>query len=716
MKRSLIRPCKDPPGLSRSICVARGAIRMAMRTAQTGALSMRFYTSPAAGSRHAGPGSQDRYGQGQWKFLDSLRSKAAPGRKFEPKSEPKPKPKPDAKDKKFGLHLHDYVDRQVWDVDMTRRNDNDKIFNMHDRSIIPKSLLASRAEKRYDILETALVLSMHLDDAQMDVSSWDSIHSRLGRKVHLENETTEYHKLLRGEPNDSYIGKLLADNGYTIEDLGRWKRCARAKTTAQAFEAMQGAHKWPRFLAWYTLKRRARSRGDAYQAVRLFQLVFNDAGKEWQTGLFLRTLRMLHERLIEFVPTICRIFVLHCDDSLRVPFVFNQLMWLVAKFGTQWSHADAAVLAEAQKILVDDMNRHSVLVDTKGYVALAYVTHFVSQTRAEQIVDFISRHEYEVSEEERYALDDTSGAKTHRFGVFPYRQGPSAMRILIAKDSYAAINAFDAIPADRRNATLWALLFTSLRNMGQLTPRISEVMWKKVLADKVPLSSFLVQRAVEAAGSGVSASSVLAAARKQGVPIKGRSLLLPINSHDDLAAFRLALQTGERTSSSPSIDMYDHLLRAEARLDPANVWKTYTAMRADGFSPTLDSLWALCAAASDMTLQWEGLYAAQRAVVEFKTWIRGASDSDTDDVLKLYPTQRLFHEYIVMAGRAHYDSELLGVLPWMTRIHFRPDKLCLCALIIYSPNGDYLHQHGLKAGGDWPTDYDLHLYTSQHSV
>jgi hypothetical protein len=139
-------------------------------------------------------------------------------------------------------------------------------------------------------------------------------------------------------------------------------------------------------------------------------------------------------------------------------------------------------------------------------------------------------------------------------------------------------------------------------------------------------------------------------------------------------------------------------------------------MRKEGFEPTIETLTSLCIAARDTDLKWEGLYAAQRSVVEFKNWIRGANDnsSDADDVLKMYPSQRLFHEFIIMAGRANYDSELLGVLPWMSRIGFKPDKSCLCALILYSPNGDYLHQHGLKVGGEWPTDFELQLYTNQH--
>lgn len=188
-------------------------------------------------------------------------------------------------------------------------------------------------------------------------------------------------------------------------------------------------------------------------------------------------------------------------------------------------------------------------------------------------------------------------------------------------------------------------------------------------------------------------------------------------------------------ATRPSLACYNALLSGESRLAPESAWKTYSALLDTGHEPDTRTLYHLCRAAWDSQLIWTDsvgtlnektgkyeeplvLYAAQRMVVEFKHWVRGAhiDSGDSQDLLKLYPTQQLVYAYIVMLGRAGYGDELLGILPWLERIGMQPDKQILSALITFSPNGDYLMKHGqVVSGGNngdsvWPTPNELRSF------
>lgn len=168
--------------------------------------------------------------------------------------------------------------------------------------------------------------------------------------------------------------------------------------------------------------------------------------------------------------------------------------------------------------------------------------------------------------------------------------------------------------------------------------------------------------------------------------------------------------------------MYNSLLHAELLHSPANMWRTYNQMLDQDGEPDNLTLRYMCRAAWDIKLIWtdeyapgkmpswwkkEGesdhsqptkvsLYAAQRMVVEFKHWVRGAhvDGGDVYDYLKIYPTHETMYAYVLMLGRAGYTDDLLEVLPWMARIGMIPDKMILCALVTFSPNGSYLLKHG----------------------
>jgi hypothetical protein len=612
-----------------------------------------------------------------------------------------------------GLKIHDYLNRDGLNV-----NVRNKIIRAHRRRKKPllqsvKTITPDVQTNRYDILETITIIAMELQKRHKTgqrLKSFNALKRRLSwiRMVDLEQEAQNFKPGRNNDDSQSFICAKLKEHDRTVEELWRWIKCIKATKIKDAFRAMQRYDDWPEFLVLFTLGRRCGSRLDAHKIIRLFQRTSPALHRDVQFALFIRTLRIVEKWLIEFVPVLCRMFILHCHPDLKQPALYNQLLWLVAKFGTSWKPAEAAVLAEALRIVVTEMSEHSIRLDTKGYLAIAYVTSFGSIQRARALMDVVRKHEYEYSKEELEAISDDCRLS---IGTFPYKHGLYAMDVLLSRDSFEALRAFDRIPKSERNAALWAVLITRLRDLKQLTPSMTNTLLAKIEKDGVRMTSYLLRRVLEGYDSPMDALEVLTRYVRRNTSILRTGVIvrcLKIESAQDLDA---ALLLVSRLKAKP-LQLYETILSGAATWRPTSVWNIYQQMRRDGFEPTDSSLFSICRAASDMKLMWGDLYAVQRAVVEYKKWVRGAAEdgSDVQDVFKVYPTMALFHQYLVMIGKARYTDELLEVLPWMKRIQFAPDKRCLCALIINAPNGAHLFAHGKKVGGEWPTEEELETY------
>ncbi|ANB15538.1 hypothetical protein AWJ20_3166 [Sugiyamaella lignohabitans] len=690
----------------------------------------------------------------------------------------------------MGLRLLDLVKFGTLDIEMARvvkaktvvaYVNMKRVSEKGESRLLPPS--SYHKLKSPQVLETVTVLALILESVnhtgklrKVEEASF----RRLSSFLSFQQEQKDYFALKEGnsstqagiETERSFIYQALKANGYDMNDLRTWIDCLRAKTFRDAkniFERSSHTDRWPEFLALFTVRRRILSRLEAHEALRLFQHTLPAIDKNWQFALFIETLRIVHQWHIEFVPTLCQFFLRHSDVSLKTSYYYNQMMWLVSKFGTRWSQDDSLILAESLQLIAADMSKANIPIDTKGYLAIAYITGAgPASDRARTVLDVIKRHEYDYSREELMAQkvwaemmktklnsgkkhsqeleyennndeyesndynDDyeqspnknerkenknlsASNNSNTAIGLFPYIHGVYAMEILLAQDTYEALQLFDNIPPNDRIAMIWGLLMTKLRELGDMNSEAFEILWNRIRTENVSLTPFLIQRICECLKDTDGAFKILNEVMASS-PKAANSLLrsgtvasfLSVRKFEDLNKVRYFLSNFQRRS----FEIYDELLAGEAMYDKEKFWDTYTLFRNDGYDPKVSTLTSLCRAAADVTITWGELFAVQRAVVEFKTWVRGAASdgSDKGDVLKLYPTAELFHRYIIMIGRANYDQELVEVLPWMERIQFKPNKICLCALITYSPNGKHLFAHGQKVGGEWPTQYEVDQY------
>lgn len=655
-----------------------------------------------------------------------------------------------------GLKLMDYVNRGDVDVDMaknligrptavsamlakrikedkelerlassfdksTRDNDSlNEIESEHDYEKTDPAKSPESSTSKLDILESITVVAWLIPKIQ-------SGEVPQGRWLYLCNKFKQYHGDIMNDlehipttfklddPKISEpptcIENILHSHQYSKTDLQKWVKCFESQTLHQALQHMHAEDQWPQFLSLYTLKRNARSAVDVYEAVRMYQRVLPTTQPAWQMALFIRSIRLCSRLLPDYIPVVTRIFIMHANPEAKTQANYNQMLWQLANFGTSLRVDFTKTLIEAQRIVVADMKESNIDIDTKGYLALGYTLGVVAPDKAEGFVSVVKQHNYPFSKEEILALKGDDELASVSWGRFPYRQGIYALELSLAQNSVDAFRIFDSIPKEYRVAMLWATLITRLRNLEELTPQTAGIIWDHIKQQDVRLSSFLVSRLLQAFENNPQYSEeVSQVAARQNVPTTRSTLggqffyrLAKKSRADAIAIFNKIPRK--------SLYMYEMMMRAQLSM-PSTLWDTYCQMKQDGYDPSVDTLIMLCRAACNTRLKWGGLFAPQQAVVEFKTWVRGANldGSDAEDLFKLYPTARLFHHYIVMLGRARYEDGLLDVLPWMERINFTPDKMLLCAIIHYSPNGKYLQKHGNIVGGEWPTESDMELF------
>lgn len=623
---------------------------------------------------------------------------------------------------KKGLRLQDYINTKILDIDMPSdyvRPKPAKKFSYKDEAV-PKELQG--LDPQYDILETLTILAMHVEH-RIRTGHWDKVFVyvayRLALMMDVGKAVEEYQMLKAGTlpVEESVIFRALHERNFTVADLENWLKCLNARLLRDALTAMQGT-RWPDFLLIFTLKRRCHSRADALALLKLYQQYLPGFKKSLQIGLFIRTHRHVQVWLIECVPMMCRLLVQYAHRDLLVDFTLNQLLWLVSGFGKIWSKDNGLILADAMKVLFRFMNLHDVLLDTKGYLAIAYVTYFVTPKKSKAIVEKVRKHDYPRSHEELVILSPNGGSVDPdgpTLGRISYTHGIYALELLHCDNFEQTIEFFRQVPTDRQNSVLWAFLLLKLRELGRLNDEILCRLWTTMFATNTKVTPFVVEQFVKNTRDvDLMQRFVVEAATEK------RCTLKPTIMENILQ--QKALQDPENTlvifqsMKSRSPRLYSAVMSALMTVRPDQVWQLYTTMRdVDRIEPTVEILTLLCKTALNLRLQFDGVYVAQRVVLEYKMWVRGAlvDGSDVDDVLKVYPTNVLFEYYIRLIGTAGYTQELLEILPWMNRIQFEASKRCLCTLIRYAPNGQYLLKMGQKLGGQWPSESEFQDFCNQ---
>lgn len=525
--------------------------------------------------------------------------------------------------------------------------------------------------------------------------------------------------------------RALDRHGYTKRDLDVWLQCITAPQLHTALEVMEARPNWPKFLILFTLRRYCNSRLAAYNLARWFAMVYpmyEQTDPKLQSKMLFRVVQGVQKWVPDLVPNVCEIAMAHMHASLCNTSTLNQLLWQLSRFGLSAVHPrETAFIMRAQALVVDKMAQHHIALDTKGYLAVGYTLREESPDRAKAFVDVIKQHEYPVSNDERVA---TTGEPSY-MGAFPYLQGVSCLELLMTESGVDALNVFDSI--ERPNSMQWALLFRQLRRLKELNADVTKAMWDRVVAHQASsgdgdganvVSPYLLSQTMMGFGSIDKADQVLRQfpqSMSLTVAVTYIKLLCKSGSADGLNRARQLLAAMEYKP----VAAYNALLSGELRHgSPHKMWAVYDGgilnARDRNLEPDVWTLYYMCRAAWDRTLEWDGLFAAQRMVVEFKHWVRGAylDGGDSADLLKLYPSDPLLFAYIVMLGRAGYHDDLLEILPWLQRIGYdNPSKLCLSALIVYAPNGKYLQKHAQVAGvgKNWPTEFEVRQFENYAS-
>ncbi|CAN6624013.1 hypothetical protein TRVA0_009S02696 [Trichomonascus vanleenenianus] len=556
------------------------------------------------------------------------------------------------------------------------------------------------------------------------------------RKIH--NDLSHFR--LDRPMEKSFLVKSLEKHGYYYFDLVRWFKCIRAPTLTEAIRVMDlsdhqlhqdlvaqgadfskseighpkneeeeqyGINRWPDFLIAFTLRRKCESRLEAIAMFNLYhEIASSPTSKTPYTlfKLFSYCIRIAHLHVPEMLPDLCGIFVKYAPRELLIRSVFNEAMWHVSSFGSDRSEYVDQMISQALKVLVNVMISRDIKFDRKGLLALAYALRKSSPSRSRALVQTVKNRDYEISQEElRNPLK------------FAYNEALYCMEMLLSNDKLAVIDILSRVAPEKRRNVLWATAIQRIDELGQLDKATTKSMYSKLVDNNnsPTIDNYLADRLLQGPQPRAMALSALRKLSTPSLSPRVLSKYLSISSRRSLDFAREVISNLE----TPNLGLLNTLIRGEALYDATKVWTTYQLILSSGFEPTVQTLDSLCIAAQNPAVEWGDLYAPQRVVVEFKRWVRGAhlDRSDAEDIVKVYPTQRLFHNYITMLGKSNYKDELLAVLPWMERIGLQPDKNCLCALIQHSPNGSWLMQHGRLAGLNYPTDeeYETYLYLSR---
>lgn len=508
--------------------------------------------------------------------------------------------------------------------------------------------------------------------------------------------------------------------------ISAWVDCIVAPNLTQALNIISAYPyaQWPAHVVLYTYARKCTSILEAHQAVRLLQVLLPQTPEHLRPELSYMCLHMVQNWLVDLVPVVTAIF-LRSIKQLSAE-VANELVWRIADYGTSWDFVDITPLQDAQAQVVKAVGVSQL--DTKGIFGLCYLEHF---RRQHALNTELGGDTSGGSGVNSGYVGDTPGGTTPGGGSgvrdirpqrfmeehmhlnpyqsqeFAYIAGLDVMRILDSPTTAHALAAADL--AVHHRGAVWACCAQTLARRHELTAPIARELFKRAHQTKC-LNSKLVQLVISALPDYEQKLKVLELSKKAGFKVTPALVreMAKLHTKADLDEFKRAFKS---YLNHPKVR--DQLLQTLARVDPANFWETYAnAASNPNYTPSRQVLASMCRAAWDPSIVWDGLYAAQRCTAEFKQHVRGVV-APSDDILRVYPDERMIYAYVVMLGRSQYFSELINCLEWMDKLELNPSKRVLLAVIHYSPQGAALLRMGTKLEG-WPSLEEYEVYSKLH--
>ncbi|CAK7903608.1 hypothetical protein CAAN1_09S01684 [[Candida] anglica] len=147
------------------------------------------------------------------------------------------------------------------------------------------------------------------------------------------------------------------------------------------------------------------------------------------------------------------------------------------------------------------------------------------------------------------------------------------------------------------------------------------------------------------------------------------------------------------------------MLYGEAILQPQNLYKLYLDQLQDGCQPNEECIAALVRAAKvplddGECMLWGEMYAPQVAIHEFAKHVMTELEPRS---YRIYPSDRLWQNYIAMLSQYDYVSELSLVMKWWERLSFVPSHSTLFQLLLALPEGiaerHIIHVEKVRASG-----------------
>lgn len=552
---------------------------------------------------------------------------------------------------------------------------------------VPKSkyLLSSRFGFRYEnqepyqekneLLTIAELLLRKLESSpNTEVPQWPELRSRLGLAP------------------DSNL-QDLRHCGLNFTHINVWVDCIEQSTLLDALKVVTTHPEtpWPGFVILYTFGRHASSPFEVYEAVRTYQIVLPTLPFHQQPEVLALLLKMCQKSLLDLVPVVVRTFLKVHKREISAP-VFNEILWIIARFGKRWSAVDTGILADTQELLVRAVG--SDKIDAKGIFALSYVTHFRKPLVAREFIN------------EMKALA-VSRTPPNCANDFAYSNGPAVINLLTSSTAEDALRIADETP--KHKSAMWTCVSLYLSRSKLLTSDVALRLWVKVVRSKIRVTSLFTELILGSVRSYHLKWKVLAHALAVGIrttpSLVSRMMKVSTKADLDLAMAQFPQFLSNRLVS-------EQIMVTQSFCDPASVWNTYSRIRDAHGQPSRKALRTLCRTAWDTKLIWDGMYASQLALAEFKMHVRGLS-VPADDLLRLFPDDNLLYAYVVMVGRAGYTGELVGFLSWVEDIGSKPSKQVLMALIHHSPQGPALLKLGLNTrppSSEWPSEEEYDLY------
>lgn len=418
------------------------------------------------------------------------------------------------------------------------------------------------------------------------------------------------------------------------------------------------------------------------------------------------------------------------DFSIVTDRYLNELLWDVAYFALESDPVKGKpflALMQTQQFLAQHITKFPQLqLSLEGHMGIVFAVSMYSKAKAKELMEkSIAKHPPQLAVTYR---------ETNSFNV---------VRITLAETPQDLVRTFNDIA--RPSGTVWAEFVKKLRELGLLSVLrcidIINELWQhkeSLLITKATMLNLLTPYTTADHMNRLLANIPLELAQKFLTMLTEKYMTVLYQGGDQefnpqylatlvpeiiyggdsggsgdgsggggLMVARQLYSQCQRKRFSPGI--IGQMLEGELQIQPQNIYKLFKEeIKQRELSPNEKCLLSLLKAArrGPEPFIWDGMYAPQIAIHEFKTYIGEIPSSDF-----------LWQEYIELLSQYDYVDEMSEIIKWWEQLGFSPSPETLMRLLRALPE-EFAKRHiihGHKVGGvhAWPWP-DLAEFDSHH--